>query len=51
MLGNDIDVYLQPLIRELKELWYDGIDTYDFSKREMFKMHLALMWTISDYPE
>ena len=50
MPGNDIDVYLQPLIRELKDLWYDGIETYDSCKREMFKMHAALMWTSSDYP-
>ena len=50
MLGNDIDVYLQLLIRELKDLWYDGIETYDSYKREMFKMHAALIWTISDYP-
>ncbi|XP_039129148.1 uncharacterized protein LOC120265343 [Dioscorea cayenensis subsp. rotundata] len=50
MPGNDIDVYLQPLIRELKELWYDGVDTYDSYAHEMFKMHAALMWTISDYP-
>ena len=27
--GNKIDVYLQPLIDELNELWKDGIDTYD----------------------
>ncbi len=27
--GNDIDIYLQPLIEELKELWYVGLETYD----------------------
>ncbi|XP_039118048.1 uncharacterized protein LOC120253911 [Dioscorea cayenensis subsp. rotundata] len=48
--GNDIDVYLQPLIRELKELWYNGVDTYDSYAHEMFKMHAALMWAISNYP-
>ena len=26
---NDIDVYLQPLIGELKELWKVGVETYD----------------------
>lgn len=26
---NDIDLYLRPLIGELKELWTDGINTYD----------------------
>lgn len=27
--GNKIDVYLQSLIKELKEIWEDGIQTYD----------------------
>jgi len=27
--GKDIDVYLQPLIAELKELWETGMETYD----------------------
>lgn len=48
--GNDLDVYLQPLINELKELWVEGVDTYDANKKEMFKLHAALMWTISDFP-
>ncbi|XP_060169988.1 uncharacterized protein LOC132600681 [Lycium barbarum] len=50
MPGNDIDVYLQPLIQELRELWYDGVQTLDSSKNEIFKMRAALMWTISDFP-
>lgn len=48
--GNNIDVYLQPLIKELKELWSDGVDTFDSSKNEMFRMRAALMWTVSDFP-
>jgi len=27
--GNDIDVYLQPLNQELKDLWEFGVETYD----------------------
>ena len=50
MPGNDIDVYLQPLVKELKELWCDGVPTFDSSKNEMFRMRAALMWTISDFP-
>ncbi|XP_060186724.1 uncharacterized protein LOC132616141 isoform X2 [Lycium barbarum] len=49
MPGNDIDVYLQPLIDELKELW-DGVQTFDALSTETFKMRAALMWTISDFP-
>ncbi|CAA7015122.1 unnamed protein product [Microthlaspi erraticum] len=50
MPGNDIDVYLQPLIKELKELWDDGVPTFDASTKEMFCMRAALMWTLSDFP-
>ncbi|XP_058185677.1 uncharacterized protein LOC131302904 [Rhododendron vialii] len=48
-LGNSIDVYLQPLIEELKELWGVGVDTFDASTNQNFKMHAALMWTINDF--
>jgi len=48
--GNDIDVYLQPLIEELKELWNTGIKTFDSYGSEMFDMHAAILWTISDFP-
>ncbi|XP_020204521.2 uncharacterized protein LOC109789889 [Cajanus cajan] len=48
--GNNIDVYLQPLIEELKELWESGVETYDASRNQTFQMHAALLWTISDYP-
>ncbi|XP_049353828.1 uncharacterized protein LOC125818345 [Solanum verrucosum] len=34
--GNDIDVYLEPLIDELRELWFYGVDTYDASRKENF---------------
>nr|XP_025670299.1 uncharacterized protein LOC112770094 [Arachis hypogaea] len=49
-LGNDIDVYLQPLIEELKELWELGVETYDAARNKTFQMHAALLWTISDFP-
>jgi hypothetical protein len=48
--GNNIDVYLQPLIEELKELWELGVDACDASKNQTFKFRAALLWTISDYP-
>ena len=48
--GDKIDVYLQPLIEELKELWSQGVLTYDSSRDQMFKLHAALLWTISDFP-
>ena len=28
-LGNDIDVYLTPLIEDLRKLWEDEVDVFD----------------------
>ncbi|XP_073101409.1 LOW QUALITY PROTEIN: uncharacterized protein [Elaeis guineensis] len=47
---NDIDVYLQPLIEELKELWDIGVETYDAHTRQNFNLHAAVLWTINDFP-
>nr|XP_016483468.1 PREDICTED: uncharacterized protein LOC107804152 [Nicotiana tabacum] len=46
--GNDIDVYLQPMIEELKELW-DGVETYDAYSQSNFMMRATVMWTINDF--
>ena len=43
-LGNDIDVYLQPLIDELKELWDNGVETYDASKKHNFFLCMQLYY-------
>lgn len=48
--GNKIDMFLQPLINELKELWHQGVSTDDASSNQMFKLRATLMWTISDFP-
>ncbi|KAL6509602.1 hypothetical protein OROGR_022912 [Orobanche gracilis] len=48
--GNNIDVYLQPLIDELKLLWDVGITTFDASRKENFQLRASLLWTISDLP-
>jgi hypothetical protein len=48
--GNKIDVYMRPLVDELKELWQDGTLTYDASSGMKFQMHATLLWTIHDYP-
>ena len=46
---HKIDVFLQPLIAELKHLWEVGIETYDVSQKQNFQMRAALLWTISDF--
>ena len=49
-LGNDIDIYLQPLIDELNELWEVGVETYDASTKQIFCMCATILWTINDFP-
>ncbi|KAH1092213.1 hypothetical protein J1N35_019470 [Gossypium stocksii] len=46
--GNDIDIYLQPLIEELKQLWA-RVETYDVLRNENFYLRAALLWTINDF--
>ncbi|XP_057452582.1 uncharacterized protein LOC130744411 [Lotus japonicus] len=48
--GKNIDVFLQPLIEELKILWDSGVETYDSSLNQTFQMRAALLWTINDFP-
>jgi hypothetical protein len=48
--GNDMDVYMEPLIDDLESLWREGIRTYDASKGEFFQLRAAVLTTISDYP-
>lgn len=45
-----IDVYLQPLIDELKQLRVQGVETFDVSLKQNFNLRAALMWTINDFP-
>ena len=47
--GNDIDIYLEPLIDELLELW-NGVYTYDISTKKFFNLRAMLLWTINDFP-
>ncbi|KAJ0479892.1 putative transposase, Ptta/En/Spm, plant [Helianthus annuus] len=48
--GNKIDVYMQPLIKELKELWEDGVSTFDASTKQYFQLKASIISTISDFP-
>jgi hypothetical protein len=48
--GNDIDIYLEPLIDDLITLW-DGVsDVYDAYRKENFTLRAVLLWTINDFP-
>ncbi|KAI3743970.1 hypothetical protein L1987_57042 [Smallanthus sonchifolius] len=48
--SNKIDVYLSPLIDDLKTLWSTGVDVYDAYKKEYFKLRAMIFCTISDFP-
>ncbi|XP_048613511.1 uncharacterized protein LOC106393753 [Brassica napus] len=48
--GNSIDVYLEPLINDLNQLWSKGESTYDVVSNTAFTMKAMLLWTISDFP-
>lgn len=48
--GNDIDIYLEPLIEDLECLWHNGVVTYDAFSKATFNLKAILLWTISDFP-
>ncbi|XP_063941318.1 uncharacterized protein LOC135149522 [Daucus carota subsp. sativus] len=49
--GNNIDVYLQSLIDDLKKLWEEGEpNVYDAHSKSYFNLRAVLLWTINDFP-
>ena len=49
--GNDIDVYLRPLVEELLQLWHgQGVRVWDENKQEEFDLRALLFITINDWP-
>nr|XP_017229022.1 PREDICTED: uncharacterized protein LOC108204204 [Daucus carota subsp. sativus] len=49
--GNNIDVFLQPLVDDLKKLWEEGEpNVYDAFTKSFFTLRAALLWTINDFP-
>jgi hypothetical protein len=48
-LGKDFDVFMEPLIEELLQLW-TGVPTYDAnSPKEKFILRAAIIWSIHDF--
>ena len=47
--GNDIDVYLEPLVNELKLRWDEGARTYDAHLSSFFNMKAISMWVIHEF--
>ena len=48
--GNNIDVYLTPLIEDLHKLWVDGVDVYDENDGQMFSLHGMIFFIVNDFP-
>jgi len=48
-LRNNIDVYLQPLIHELKLLWVGDV-VFDAYSNEYFNMRVVMRCTINNFP-
>jgi hypothetical protein len=48
--GSDIDVYFEPLVDDMLDMFLDGVRTYDASKGEFFQLYAAIICTITDYP-
>lgn len=42
-LGNDVYVYLEPLIEDLNELWNNGVDIYDRFSKSIFNLKAILL--------
>ena len=48
--GNDIDIYLAPLIDDFKLLQSDGVEVHDEVTKSTFNLKVILMWTRNDCP-
>ena len=48
-LENDIDVYLTPLIEDLKIIWEEKVAVFYAYHQENFKLQTILLWTINDF--
>ncbi|XP_073525456.1 uncharacterized protein [Phyllobates terribilis] len=48
--GNDIDVYLAPLVDDLKLLWNEGVPMFDAYTNSNFTLRAMVFCTINDFP-
>lgn len=48
--GMGVDVFFELLIKELCELWEDGVQTFDAYIKQNFTMHVTVLWLINDFP-
>ena len=48
--GNDIDVFLEPLMEDMQKLWEEGVQMMDASLKKEFTLKAIIFVTITDYP-
>jgi hypothetical protein len=49
--GNDIDTYFKPVVKDMRELWYNnGVQVWDEHKREYFGLKAIIIVIVSDSP-
>ena len=48
--GNDIYVFLEPLLEDMAKLWNDGELVWDEFKKECFTLRAMIFISITDYP-
>jgi len=46
---NVIDVYLTPLIEDLRNLWVDGVNVYDANVGQTFRLRAMIFCTVNDF--
>ncbi|WVZ71512.1 hypothetical protein U9M48_020091 [Paspalum notatum var. saurae] len=47
--GKDFDIFLEPLVEDLLDLW-KGVPAYDARSGKKFTLRAAVLWCIHDYP-
>jgi hypothetical protein len=48
--GIDIDVFLEPLMKEMEKFWKHVVKMWDEYRRETFTLKAIIFVTINDYP-
>ena len=48
--GNNMGVFMEPVIDELVRAWEEGVWTYDRATKRNFKMHVWYHYSLHDFP-
>ena len=48
--GNEIEIYLTPLVEDLRKLWVNRVDVFDGNLQQTFRLWAMVFCTINDFP-